>query len=147
MGSQWQRLPPEEKKIYMVQAEEDKVRYIREVLKYNADNPDNIIHSRIQPPKGYKLSNGELIKTEEEVIDYSVKDKQPASSVDASFHRPLNAYGYYSRQEKQFLNELARNTSTNLQHAMGKRLAFRWSQMSYQEKKLYEELKNAYADV
>ena len=65
------------------------------------------------------------------------------TSIDASFHRPLNAYGYYSRQEKQYLNELARDTSANLQRAMGKRLAYRWSTMSPHEKTLYEEIKKS----
>ena len=145
MGSQWQNLPKKEKEVFNAEAERDKVRYIREILQYNAKNPDNMIHSRIQPPKGYKLQDGKLISIKETDIVTSIpKTNSPTISTEASFHRPLNAYGYYARQEKQFLNELARDTSTNLQSAMGKRLAYRWSTMSTQEKRLYEELKDAH---
>ena len=141
MGSQWQNLPSKEKEFFTARAEKDKVRYLREVLQYNAKNPDNMIHSRIQPPKGYKLVDGELIHVENDNVISPIKKKSLVTSIDASFHRPLNAYGYYSRQEKQYLNELARDTSANLQRAMGKRLAYRWSTMSPHEKTLYEEIK------
>ena len=117
------------------------MRYIRQVLEYNTFNPDNLITSRILPPKGYKISNGKLISLEEDDADIPTTSTTPKN---LKFGRPLNAYGYYSRQEKQFLNEMAQDTTANLQHLMGKRLAFRWSIMPLQEKKLYDELTKAH---
>ena len=122
LGKKWQMLDSSDRQKYETMAYNDKVRYLREVSVYNGSNPSDPIIPRINGP------------------EVAVK------SAGGAGNRPLNAYSYYSRQERLYVKDLHAcipvelQHHKGLQHVMGKRLASRWKNMSPEERTIYEEL-------
>ena len=114
VGKLWKKMTTADRQIYIERSDKDKIRYIKELLEYNRENPDEPLASKINPPKGYYFEGDQLVydETRDKVNEkrlrrdqghlkgHSQKREDSTTGFEISHpkDRPLSKYSFYSRQ-------------------------------------------------
>jgi len=134
IGKTWAELSKEEKNKYELQAQEDKVRYLKAVQNVNDSHKETAIVPRIKAPKGFNI-DGTVIQNSRERQETQGK-KRPCSD------RFQSSYNSFAKQEKQFYTAYFKRHAREGEPppSMSHHFSKRWHGMSSEEKQLYVAL-------
>lgn len=157
VGVKWKALPPAERAVFHAQAEDDKLRYLRDVHEHNLIHGEALV-PKIDPPTGYDLSGQPLPGGHSDSGEQSSGSsrhtqrrgrkanhgKSGALRNASSLQRQRTSYSIFAHQEKDFLAGLK---CPDLQRRMGKYLGSRWKNMPAAEKRMYDLLEASGATI